>query len=375
MPLGLYVHIPFCVRKCAYCDFASWPGREADMPRYADALCHEIARRGEACGHPAADTVFFGGGTPSLLPPGLYLRIARALRTHFALAPDAEWSVECNPGTVTPAFADALAESGCNRVSLGMQAAQPRLLRSLGRIHDLPQVEQAVTLLRGAGIRQLNLDLMLGLPGQTAADMAETLQAALALAPQHVSCYALILEEGTPLFDRVRRGEAVLPGDDADRQMYGLCRSTLRAHGLQQYEISNFALPGHACRHNVNCWRREDYLGFGCAAHSLWRNTRQANPAGLDAYLSGAAPETERIAPEEAMFETMMLGLRLTRGVEEADFLRRYRRSLWDTYGKKLQPALDDGRLKREGGFVFLTEHGMDVMNSVLVELLPDSGD
>ena len=369
-PLGLYVHIPFCARKCAYCDFASWAGRGADMPRYAEAVCLEIARRGAACGHPAADTVFFGGGTPSLLPPELYLRIASALREHFDIAPDAEWTVECNPGTLTPEFAGALAQSGCNRLSMGMQAAQPRLLRSLGRIHDMDGVRQAADIARRAGIDQMNLDLMLGLPGQTMDDMRETLDAALALRPRHISCYALIVEEGTPLHGRVARGEAVLPGDEADRAMYGLCRDTLRAAGFRQYEISNFALPGFACRHNVHCWEREDYLGFGCAAHSLWQNERRANPRQIDDYLRGGAPEVQRIGREEAMFETMMLGLRLTAGVSEEGFAARYGTSLWDTYGKRLAPALRDGRLARENGRVFLTERGMDVMNSVLLLIL-----
>lgn len=369
-PLGLYVHIPFCARKCAYCDFASWSGRQADIPRYIDALRDEIAARAEACGHPAADTVFFGGGTPSLLPPDAYRAIARTLRDRFDIAPDAEWTVECNPGTLTEAFADALAESGCSRLSMGMQAAQPRLLQSLGRIHTPEDAAAAVRIARAAGIGNLNLDLMLGLPGQTAGDMAETLEAALALSPQHLSCYALIVEEGTPLAARVARGEAVLPGEDADREMYSLCRDTLQKRGFHQYEISNFALPGRECRHNVNCWKREDYLGFGCAAHSLYADTRRANPRGLDDYLDGAAPETERIGPEEAMFETMMLGLRLTRGVSESDFEARYGARLWDVYGARLAPALRDGRLLRRDGCVRLTERGMDVMNSVLLLIL-----
>ena len=369
-PLGLYVHIPFCVRKCAYCDFASWPGREADMPRYTQALCREIARRGDALGRPQADTVFFGGGTPSTLPPDLYLQIARALRQHFAIAPDAEWTVECNPGTLTAPFAAALAESGCSRLSMGMQAAQAELLARLGRIHTLEDVRASAALARAAGIGALSLDLMLGLPGQTPAHMAETLAAALSLRPDHLSCYALIVEAGTPLAGWVARGEAVLPGDEADRALYALCRDTLAAYGYHQYEISNFARPGRECRHNVNCWRREDYLGFGCAAHSLWQNARAANPADLDAYLAGDPPETQPVSPADAMFESVMLGLRLTRGIEEADFLRRHGRSLWSVYGEKLRPALADGRLCRRDGRLFLTERGMDVMNTVLVALL-----
>ena len=211
---------------------------------------------------------------------------------------------------------------------------------------------------------------MLGLPGQTMADWRDTLDAALSLAPQHISCYALIVEEGTPLAAQLARGEITLPGEDAERDMYGAARDILRAHGFHQYEISNFALPGEECRHNVNCWRREDYLGFGCAAHSLWRNTRRANPADLAAYLRGDAPETEQISPDDAMFESLMLGLRLTQGMDEADFARRHGRALWDVYGARLASALRDGRLMRQDGHLYLTEHGMDVMNSVLVDAM-----
>lgn len=369
-PLGLYVHIPFCARKCSYCDFASWAGREADRERYVEALCQEIEARGSACGHPAADTVFFGGGTPSLLPPELYTKIARTLRANFEIAPDAEWTVECNPGTLTAEFADALRESGCNRLSMGMQAAQPELLRALGRIHDLDGVRQAAAIARAAGIDNLNLDLMLGLPGQTLDHMRETLDAALKLKPRHVSCYALIVEEGTPLHGWVEQGRVTLPGEDVERAMYGLCRDTLEKQGFHQYEISNFALPGGECRHNVNCWRRRDYLGFGCAAHSLWREERRANPRELDDYLKGQAPETEIISPADARFEYMMLGLRLTAGVSERDFEERFGQGLWETYGARLEPAVRDGRVTRRDGRVFLTRRGMDVMNSVLVALL-----
>ncbi len=368
--LGLYVHVPFCVRKCAYCDFASWAGRAADMERYTAAVCEEIARRGEACGHPAADTVFFGGGTPSLLPPVLFERLAQALRRHFRILPDAEWTVECNPGTLQGEFAAVMRENGVNRVSMGMQAAQQTLLQRLGRIHTMEDVYAAVDCLRRTGIDNLNLDLMLGLPGQTEQDMVQTLRAALALRPGHVSCYALIVEEDTPLYDWTASGQITLPGEDSERAMYELCRQTLRAQGLDQYEISNFALPGHECRHNVNCWQREDYLGFGCAAHSLWQNERRANARGLDEYLSGAAPQYETVSPQEAMFESVMLGLRLTRGISERDFYDRYGCELWAIYGAGLSRAVADGRLRREAGRVFLTERGMDVMNSVLLEIM-----
>lgn len=368
--LGLYVHIPFCVRKCAYCDFSSYANRAQDMQRYADALCGEIRARAQETGRQTCDTVFFGGGTPSLLPPELFEQIVQTLRDCYDFASDTEFSVECNPGTVTAEFAAMLKKCGVNRVSMGMQAAQEDLLRRLNRIHTMEDVRTAVATLRKAGIDNLNLDLMLGLPGQTVNDMQETLREALALSPKHISCYALIVEEGTPLARAVEKGEMTLPGEDSDREMYELCRQTLQKAGFAQYEISNFALPGCNCRHNEHCWQRAPYLGFGCAAHSFYNETRRANVSSLDAYLCGEEPETERISRGDAMFEYMMLGLRLTKGVSEDAFQNAFQAPLWEVYGKQLQPAVNDGRLKRENGFVFLTEHGMDVMNSVLVELM-----
>lgn len=366
-PLGLYVHIPFCARKCAYCDFPSWAGREGDIPRYAQALQAEIRARGAALGKPYADTVFFGGGTPSLLPPEAFFSIAQTLREAFAIAPDAEFTVECNPGTLTPAFADALSRAKVNRLSMGMQASQERLLRLLGRIHTLDDVRRSAALAHKAGIDNLNLDLMLGLPGQTLSDMCDTLREALALHPAHVSCYALIVEEGTPLKSRIDQGALALPDEDTERAMYDLCRDTLQKHGFRQYEISNFALPGRACRHNENCWKRLPYLGFGCAAHGLYKDKRRENPPALTDYLNGKPPRETLITPDEAMFESLMLGLRLTRGISESDFLRMHGRALWNVYGAQLSPALRDGRLAREDGFVRLTTRGMDVMNSVLL--------
>lgn len=367
---GLYVHIPFCVRKCAYCDFSSYAGRTQDMEKYVDVLRDEIRVRARETGRQTCDTVFFGGGTPSLLPPYLFEQIVQTLKAHYDLTPDAEFTVECNPGTVTKAFADRMKKCGVNRVSMGMQAAQEDLLRRLNRIHTMEDVKTSVAILRTAGIDNLNLDLMLGLPGQTMEHMQETLRQALSLSPQHISCYALIVEEGTPLARSIDAGDLTLPGEDSDRDMYELCRKTLQKAGFAQYEISNFALPGRICRHNEHCWQRAPYLGFGCAAHSFWQETRRANAPALDDYLNGAAPQTEVISREDAMFETMMLGLRLTKGVSEDAFFAAFGVPLWDVYGKQLQPAIDDGRLQRENGYLFLTEHGMDVMNSVLVNLM-----
>ena len=368
--LGVYVHIPFCVRKCAYCDFSSWAGRMADMPRYVDALCREIRTRTQETGRLSADTVFFGGGTPSLLTKELFEQIVCTIKACFHLTADCEFTAESNPGTLTQELADTMAACGVNRLSMGMQCAQSHLLRQLNRIHSMDDVRHAVSVARKAGIGQLNLDLMLGLPGQTLNDMHETLHEALSLSPDHISCYALIVEEGTPLCRDIEAGRLTLPGDDLDREMYEICRQTLLAHGYEQYEISNFSLPGKRCRHNENCWNYQPYLGFGCAAHSFFNGQRRANPASLDDYLNGESPQTESISAGDAMFEYIMLGLRLTEGVSEADFEKRFSLPLIQKYGKRLDTPLHDGRLCRKDGRIFLSTHGMDVMNSVLVELL-----
>jgi oxygen-independent coproporphyrinogen III oxidase len=374
-PIGLYVHVPFCVSKCAYCDFASYAGREADIPRYVDAVVREIARRGAETGHPRADTIFLGGGTPSLLDEVQVTCILDALASAFPIEADAEITCECNPGTLTTPFARAIRTAGVNRLSLGAQAAQTRSLRLLGRIHTWADVVASVEIARGAGFDNINLDLMFGLPGcgkgdrhllperpsgccaqkvpvtfsaQTAADFQETLAAAMALSHTHLACYGLIVEEGTPICRDIAAGTLTLPDVDAEREMYELARRTLAEHGFQQYEISNFAREGYECRHNIGCWTRVPYLGFGSAAHSFFDECRVMNPSGLDAYLAGEAPKTEPISKEEARFESMMLGLRMTRGVKDADFTRMHGLSIREAFGKKLDKPIAAGLLEWE---------------------------
>ncbi len=396
-PIGLYVHVPFCVSKCAYCDFASYAGREADIPRYVDAVIREITRRGAETGHPKADTIFLGGGTPSLLREFQVTRILDALREAFPMEEGAEITCECNPGTLTTPFAEALGKAGVNRLSLGAQARQARLLRLIGRIHDWEKVIASVEIARQAGFENINLDLMLGLPGggkgdrhllceapggpfrqkvpvpfsaQTVADVRETLEAALALSPTHLSCYGLMVEEGTPLCRDIRVGKLALPDEEIERDMYELARQTLAEHGFQQYEISNFAREGYQCRHNVGCWTRVPYLGFGSAAHSFFAECRTMNPPTLDAYLAGEPPKTEHISKEEARFESMMLGLRMTRGVKDEDFTRMHGLSIREAFGEKLAKPVGGGLLEWHEGALRLTRLGMDLQNSVLVDLM-----
>jgi oxygen-independent coproporphyrinogen-3 oxidase len=369
-PIGLYVHVPFCASKCAYCDFASYAGREADIPRYVDAVIREIIRRGAETGHPRADTIFLGGGTPSLLDEFQATRILDALFEAFPIEENAEITCECNPGTLATPLTQALHKAGVNRLSLGAQARQARLLRLLGRIHDWAQVIASVEIARQAGFDNINLDLMFGLPSQTVADVRETLQAALALSPTHLSCYGLMVEEGTPICRDIAAGKLALPDEEVDRDMYELARRMLAEHGFQQYEISNFARAGHACRHNLGCWTRVPYLGFGPAAHSFFEECRTMNPSGLDAYLAGEEPQTEHISKAEARFESMLLGLRMTRGVKDEDFTRMHGMSIRAAFGEKLDKPINGGLLQWHEGALRLTRLGMDLQNSVLVDLM-----
>ncbi len=370
-PLGLYVHFPFCRSKCAYCDFPSSPGQEALRAPYARAVCAEIRARGAELGRPAADTVFLGGGTPSLMEPGQISEVLRALREAFSLAPDAEITCEANPGTLTPAFLAALRENGANRLSLGAQSAKEGELRLLGRAHRWADVEASVRLARQAGFANLNLDLMSGLPGQGWAGLKETLERALGLRPDHLSCYSLILEEGTPLSREVQRGGLEMPGEEEEREMYWNAVRFLEAAGFAQYEISNFARPGFRCRHNLNCWNYEEYLGFGASAAGFSRGRRRRNPPGIADYLSGAAPEEEAVSRQDAAFERVMLGLRLKDGLDLAAFGRAQEAGIRAVFPEAVADNLARGLLEEKEGRLRLTARGFDVMDRALLDFLP----
>lgn len=377
MDIALYVHIPFCLRKCAYCDFASYPGMLAHAQAYLEALSLELnaqAGRFEAC---RVKTVFIGGGTPTLLSGKQVRRLLDGVRACFPVAADAEITMEGNPGTVTAENLTAYRDAGVNRLSLGMQAVQDGLLATLGRIHRLRDVEEAVRLARAAGFENLNVDLIYGLPGQTLGDWRETLETALLLSPQHLSCYALIVEEGTRLALDLQEGRlSPLPDEEAERAMYAAAIDAAKAAGLLQYELSNFARPGFECRHNLAYWACEPYLGIGCAAHSYMQERRFGNTEHVGAYIAalraGKSPQTtcEALTQQERIFERAMLGLRLTRGMDETRFTRDFGVSPDAVWGEKLKRLIDGGLLARQGNFLRLTRRGMDVQNAVLVELM-----
>jgi len=368
-PIGLYVHVPFCVSKCTYCNFASYAGREADIPRYVDAVIREIARRGAEAGHPKADTIFLGARTPSLLDEFQVTRILDALFEAFPIEEGAEITSECNPATLTMPFAQALRKARVNRLSLGAQARQTSLLRLIGRTHRWEEVIASVEIARKTKFDNISLDLMLGLPLQTVSDVRETLEAAIALSPTHLSCYGLIVEEGTPICRDLTVGRLALPDEKIECDMYDFAWQTLAEHGFHQYEICNFAREGYTCRHNVGCWTRTPYLGFGCAAHSFFEEYRTMNTPELDAYLAGEEPKTEQISKEEARFESIMLGLRITRGIKDEDFTRMHGMSIREAFGEKLDKPIDGGLLEWHEGALRLTRLGMDLLDSLLVDL------
>lgn len=369
---GLYIHVPFCAKKCGYCDFPSFEGCMGLRAPYVEKLIAELDARAEGYGRPVIHTVFIGGGTPSLLQPEQMTRILDALYRNFPLAEDAEISCEANPGALTPRFLAALREGGVNRLSLGAQSADAEQLKLLNRQHSWARVEQAVRLARRAGFDNINIDLMLGIPGQTVPMWADTLDRALSLAPEHLSCYGLIVEDGTPMKRRIDAGELILPEPEEDRAMYEHALNRLKAAGFEQYEISNFAKPAKACRHNLNCWRREDYLGFGSAAHGLeYGGTRRANPASIREYIAGEPPLIESIGPSERMFESLMLGLRVTRGIDLRAFEDTHGQSFESVYGEAAKQSLQKGRVQyTQDGFFRLTREGMDLMNAVLLDFM-----
>ena len=385
-PLALYVHIPFCQARCTYCAFNTYAGMAARIAPYVNALLREICVVGSAGGHPPASTLYFGGGTPSQLPADSVRQIIQTCTKSFALDPSAEISFEANPGDADGAYFRALRGAGVNRLSIGMQSAQPDELRLFARRHTYDDVRATVRLARQAGFLSINLDLIYGVPGQSMDSWRRSLEAALALGPDHLSLYSLSIEEGTPLHARVLGGRITAPDPDLAADMVEWAAERLSAAGLCQYEISNWAAPGHACRHNVHVWRNEAYLGFGAGAHGCAARVRYENIATPDAYiarisaqqearlfpLSAAAAAAATLNTTEEMADTMILGLRLTgEGVDPAAFRARFGRELWDVYGSTLDRLLAHGLIERSvSGTVRLTRRGWLLGNHVFSEFV-----
>ena len=412
--LSIYIHIPFCIRKCLYCDFLSFPtggGHTDAMREYADCLCREIRCSAPFFNKYQALSIFLGGGTPTLLPPGTIASLLAVLRESFHIAEDAEITVEMNPETAAPDKLREYITAGINRLSIGLQSTDDAELERIGRIHDYRTFLRAYELAREAGFRNINVDLMAALPGQDTASYRRTLERVAALAPEHISAYSLMLEEGTPLYEQ--RERFAFPGEDEDREMYALTKAFLQSRGYRRYEISNYAHPGYECRHNQVYWQRGNYVGFGLGASSMTDNVRWRVPATPEAYrryvdslpeapASSQPPEplappeapepaetlpsqgtfplsdagaAEALQPhvlttEEQMEEYMFLGLRLMRGVDVPAFGRQFGRTMEQVYGGVIDTLCAQGLLERAQDRLRLTDRGIDISNYVMAQFL-----
>lgn len=368
----IYIHIPFCVRKCNYCDFISYPEQSPEVMAVYCRLLEEEMKLAAGTWQPGpAATVFLGGGTPTILPADLLERILVAVEGYFNRQPEAEVSVEANPGTITLEKLRVLRSAGVNRLSLGVQSFDDRLLKAMGRIHRRRDIYQAYHLARRAGFANINLDLIFGLPGQTLENWQATLREALALQPEHLAAYSLQVEEDTPWGRLAAAGNLNLPGEELELAMYQEAREKLAAAGYQQYEISNFARPGYRCRHNVTYWLNHPYLGLGAAAASSWRGERWQNYKNLEQYgaalSAGRLPraEIEVTTPRQQMAETMFMSLRLLADVNLQAFRQRFGKDAREVYAGEMERLLRAGLIEVQGHHLKLTERGLPLANEV----------
>ena len=378
--LELYLHIPFCVKKCNYCDFLSAPAGEETRAAYVDALLEEIRGFDEPEDYEVV-TVFFGGGTPSILPGQAIFRIMEALREKFSFRKGAEITLEANPGTVDKEKLSFYKKAGINRLSFGLQSADAEELKKLGRIHTWEKFLESFQLAREAGFSNINVDLMSALPGQTKESWEKTLRQVLVLQPEHISAYSLIIEEGTPFYqlyekdvERRDAGEEpeLIHSEEEERAMYEATGRILKEQGYLHYEISNYAKPGRECCHNLGYWQRRDYLGFGLGASTLLNPVRYKNTEDLEAYLGGDFSKKEFfvLTKDNQIEETMFLGLRVLEGVSKEQFREHFSCELNVVYRKELEKLEQEGLLEEEGDFVRLTSRGIDLSNPVLAEFL-----
>lgn len=387
--LELYVHIPFCVKKCAYCDFLSAPADVQERTLYVDALTREIRAKKEMYKKYRVSTVFVGGGTPSVLDGSEIERIFSAVRDNFDVTEDAEITMEVNPGTVTEEKAAAWKACGITRLSIGLQSANDKELRMLGRIHSFQDFLATWETVRGAGFENVNIDLISAIPGQTLQSWENTLLTAAELHPEHISAYSLIIEKGTPFY-RIYGEEAEskqetgncpadrkeyppLPDEDTERKIYKATESILAGYGLYRYEISNYAKPGYECRHNLGYWERKEYLGLGLGAASLVNECRFRNTSDIKKYQSeeeDIREEIEVLSAEDRMEEFMFLGLRKTEGISMNEFALCFGRDIRQVYGGQLRLLTEQGLIESVDDRIRLTERGTDISNYVFSEFL-----
>lgn len=398
--LELYIHIPFCMKKCAYCDFLSFPCDEKTQVAYADALIREIEYYGPKMKNYVVSTIFVGGGTPTWLNEEKMAEIFDAITTYFQVSNEAEITLECNPGTVTPAKLNLYKKIGVNRLSIGLQSADDTELQLLGRIHTFEKFLKTYEMARNAGFKNINVDLMSGIPYQTAEKFLHTLQKVVRLKPEHISVYSLIIEKGTPFYDTYQsdlelqeagKPTQMLPTEDEVYRIIKLTQQYLTKTGYEQYEISNFAQPGFECTHNIGYWTRENYLGLGIGAASLLDNIRYTNISEMETYiektkqiqlLSFEQPqgnatvgtnlhaEAFAVSRKAQMEEFMFLGLRMNRGVTRQQFQDTFGVPIEGIYKDALEHLKAEGLLEIRAGQITLTEKGQDLSNYALAQFL-----
>lgn len=392
--LELYIHTPFCVKKCEYCDFLSFSSDDNTQARYVHALLQEIKYYGSLMKNYRVSTIYIGGGTPSWLDENLMTTVMKQVHDSFSIAPDAEISIECNPGTVTEAKLRKYLASGINRLSIGLQSGDNEELKLLGRIHTYEQFLKTYELARSVGFKNINIDIISGLPYQTARKYGETLQKVIRLKPEHVSAYSLIIEKDTPFyenykFDAVRQEAGlpteVLPSEDEVYKMNKITQIVLKKAGYNQYEISNYAKRGFECRHNIGYWRRENYLGLGLGASSLVENVRYSNTRELYKYIEGCDnitdvgedifvanihEEANVINRQAQMEEFMFLGLRMNEGVYRNEFEKCFGLPIEAVYRDQLEELKQEDLLEMREGRIYLTDKGMDLSNYAMAKFL-----
>lgn len=366
--LGIYIHIPFCRAKCGYCDFNSFPPMERQTEEYANELIREIKEspyRGEA-----ADTVFIGGGTPSLIPPYYIEEILTAVNGAFPFKADCEITTEANPESISREGLKAYKRAGVNRISMGVQSFNDSELKTLGRIHNSYQALTAYNMIREEGFKNVNLDLMFSFPGQSLESYEESLYRALELNPEHISAYSLIIEENTLFYKKYKNYQT---NEDLDRIMYRKTNEILEAAGYGRYEFSNFAKPGYECRHNLGYWKRYNYLGFGLSARSFYNNIRFSNTDSFEEYLKGTKENyREALTEKDIIGEFMFLGLRLKEGISFREFKELFKKDIFSIFGGVIEKYKKYGLLSFDENRLWLTKEGIDVSNTIFAEFLPD---
>ena len=368
---SIYVHIPFCLRKCNYCDFASYPNRQGDMDLYMQTLLSEAKNAQKKYGKFSVPSIYIGGGTPTILPGKYIKKILDTLQSLYFIEENAEITIEGNPGTLAREWLMVAKHAGANRLSFGAQAFQEELLLLLGRIHTRAQIDEAIYMARDAGFSNLNLDLMYALPNQTIEQWEGSLECAMSLGVEHISCYSLIPEEGTPLTERLKQGEISLPDEETVLAMQSLAVKVLARGGLMRYEISNYAKKGFESRHNMGYWRRTDYLGIGCASHSLMRGERFCNSSSLDAYLAGEIGiDRTVLTPCEEVEEAIMLETRTVAGIDLKEFRMRYGIDFAKQYAHGVNILCKNGLALCDEKNFRLTADGLNVQNAAVLALI-----